>query len=283
MNDSSRARGAGAASTLASDWPDFGLTLDTGPAVLQERALCTHVGVAFRGQSNAMWRVNTAPTRRASFSPGTSWVYGQEGFVWARIPADHHCLNISVKPDRLRRIALENGLEPVAELRPEYFLHDTRLFHIASLIRLELLDPAGGDEAYRKTLSDLLAVHLLKHYCDTAAAAHFHRSPLSPLAMRRVKSFVDDHLDRRISLDDMAAIANMSTYYFAHAFRDSAGVPPHRYLVQRRMDRACVLLRNTRLSVAEIAWKLGYSNQSHFTQLFKREIGVTPSRFRHQS
>lgn len=270
-------------SRLQYDWRDFRIALDTGPAVLHERALEAHVGIAFRGQNNALWRVDGTATKHESFPPGTSWVYGHEGFVWAHIPAPHHCLNVTVKLDRLALIAAENGFGSAVELRPSYFLEDDRLYHIASLIRMELLDPDGGDSAYQKMLSDLLAIHLLRHYSDLIAPEDLHRSGLSPSVMRRVQSFVDEQLGSRISLENMAAIANMSTYHFAHAFRDVTGVPPHRYLTQRRIEQARELLRKTRLPVAEIAWRLGYSNQSHFTKLFRREVGVTPSAFRRQS
>jgi AraC-like DNA-binding protein len=106
------------------------------------------------------------------------------------------------------------------------------------------------------------------------------RGGLPPGAMRRVREYVEIHLSESIDLTTLAAIAGLSLYHFARAFKQSAGVTPHHYLVQRRVDRAQEMLARTTLSLSEIAFATGFSDQSHFARHFRQMLGMTPGQFR---
>jgi len=106
------------------------------------------------------------------------------------------------------------------------------------------------------------------------------RGGLPPGATRRVREYVEAHLSESIELATLAAAAGLSLYHFARAFKQSAGVTPHHYLVQRRIERAQQLLTGTDLSLAEIALTTGFSDQSHFARHFRQMLGVTPGQFR---
>ena len=81
-------------------------------------------------------------------------------------------------------------------------------------------------------------------------------------------------------LDHLAALAHMSPYHFARLFKKSTGLPPHQYVIARRVERAKELLRDRDpLPLAEVAAETGFSSQSHFTRHFKRFVGVTPRQF----
>ncbi len=91
------------------------------------------------------------------------------------------------------------------------------------------------------------------------------------------------HLADDIGLEDLAAIANLSAKHFARAFRQSTGMPPHRWLIERRIDRAKALLMEDRLNLAEIALTCGFADQSHFTAAFRKSVGATRAIFRRES
>jgi AraC family transcriptional regulator len=98
--------------------------------------------------------------------------------------------------------------------------------------------------------------------------------------LRAVIEYIDEHLGSELSLDDLAAVARLSPYHFARLFKNSTGLPPHQYVIARRVERAKELLRDrVRLPLAEIALEMGFSSQSHFTRHFKRLVGVTPRLF----
>ncbi|MEO7133691.1 MAG: helix-turn-helix transcriptional regulator, partial [Vicinamibacterales bacterium] len=92
---------------------------------------------------------------------------------------------------------------------------------------------------------------------------------------------VEENLGEELSVESIAREVGMSAFHFAHAFRAATGLPPHKYLMQRRMEHAKSLLRETDLSLTEIALRVGYSSSSHFCVGFQKLIHTTPSHYRH--
>jgi transcriptional regulator GlxA family with amidase domain len=106
------------------------------------------------------------------------------------------------------------------------------------------------------------------------------RGGLPPRALRRVREFIEAHLEENISIQMLAGIAGLSMYHFARAFKKSEGMTPHEYLIQRRVRRAKDLLAKTELPLSEIALASGFSDQSHCARRFREHVGVTPSSYR---
>lgn len=103
---------------------------------------------------------------------------------------------------------------------------------------------------------------------------------LSAGTMRRVREYVDVHLDESINLGMLAAVAGLSVHHFAREFKQSAGVTPHHYLTQKRVERAQEMLAQTDLSLSEIAYATGFSDQGHLARRFRHMLGTTPGAFR---
>jgi AraC-like DNA-binding protein len=97
--------------------------------------------------------------------------------------------------------------------------------------------------------------------------------------LHRVREQLHDELERNLSLDELAAIAGLSKYHLVHRFSAAFGLPPHRYHLQLRLDRARVLLRDGR-DIGDVATELGFADQSHLTRRFTRAFGVSPGRYR---
>ena len=93
--------------------------------------------------------------------------------------------------------------------------------------------------------------------------------------------YVEEHLDAGPTLEQMATVARLSPYHFARQFKKAAGLPPYQYVIMRRVERAKQLLQaGAGVSLAEVAVHAGFSDQSQFTNHFKRLVGVTPGQFR---
>jgi len=125
-----------------------------------------------------------------------------------------------------------------------------------------------------------MAVHLIRHILAPRRPARRPDGALPRGRLRAVAEYIEDQLDDGLSLEKMAAAARLSTYHFAHQFKRATGLPPYQYVIMRRVERAQQLLRNGDLSLAEIAARAGFSDQSVFCRHFKRLVGVTPGRFR---
>lgn len=105
-------------------------------------------------------------------------------------------------------------------------------------------------------------------------------SPLRPFILSRIESFVEHHLADEIRLEHLAGIASMSVDHFVRAFKQATGSTPHRYLLERRLDRAGVLLRDSAESVATIARRCGFPGAAHFSATFHTHYGTTPTAYR---
>jgi len=113
-----------------------------------------------------------------------------------------------------------------------------------------------------------------------ATAPEPSRGGLSPAVTRRVCDYIEGHLDEKMRLDGLAALTGLSTDHFARAFQHSVGVPPHTYLLRRRLEHVEHMLRETHAPLSEIALATGFSDQSHLARHFRRWAGMSPRQVR---
>jgi AraC family transcriptional regulator len=92
--------------------------------------------------------------------------------------------------------------------------------------------------------------------------------------------FIDANIDKSLALHLLARVSAMSVYHFARRFKESVGLSPHRYVLNRRVHRAQQLLQRDRIRLADLSLSCGFSSQAHFTTAFRREFGVTPGKYR---
>ena len=97
---------------------------------------------------------------------------------------------------------------------------------------------------------------------------------------RRVVDYIEANLHRQITVEELAAVACMSQFHFIRSFKRAFGLPPARYVAQRRVEEAQRLMLGSRRSLAEVALDCGFCNQSHMTRIFKSLAGTTPGVFR---
>ena len=103
---------------------------------------------------------------------------------------------------------------------------------------------------------------------------------LAPGAMRRVREYVEAHLSESVDLVALASVVGLSIHHFARGFKQSAGVTPHHYVTQKRVEHARDMLVQSDLSVSEIAIAVGFADQSHLTRHFRQMLGITPGQLR---
>ena len=145
-----------------------------------------------------------------------------------------------------------------------------------------LVKPYSRDDVFAAVECALMNYADAQRTLDLAAMAATaeHAGGLAPSALRRVQDHVAKHLNEPLALADLAGVAGLSPYHFAHCFKESAGVPPYRYVVLQRVEEARRLLRHTDWRVSDVAAAVGYESQGHFATLFKRETGVSPVQYR---
>ncbi len=107
-----------------------------------------------------------------------------------------------------------------------------------------------------------------------------HRRPLMTWRLKRVVAYVEAHIADRLTLQDLSRAAGISRMHFAAQFKALTGVTPHHYVLARRVEFSQTLLCAQEHTIAEIALAVGFSNQPHYTTVFRKFVGQTPGRWR---
>ena len=133
--------------------------------------------------------------------------------------------------------------------------------------------------------SESILLHLLKNYVQLGSAPEMFRGGLTRAVRERVIEYMHDRLDQPVALEELAEVAQLSPFHFNRMFRISMAATPHQYLTKLRIEQAQQLLAEPPvdgrfLSLATIALRCGFSNQSHFGRTFKQQVGVTPAKYR---
>jgi AraC-like DNA-binding protein len=167
-----------------------------------------------------------------------------------------------------------------AELKPRLFFFDRDLWDTALKLKAQVEQPAPGNRLYAEALGNVMAHELLRLENGAAPAKQNIRGGLAGWQKKKLAEYIEEHLAEDVSLPALAAIADLSPFHFARAFKQSFGLPPHRYLVSRRIEKAKNLLATPALPVTRIGLDLGFGEVSSFTTAFRKHAGLTPTEYR---
>ncbi|PLT17390.1 MULTISPECIES: AraC family transcriptional regulator [Ralstonia] len=188
--------------------------------------------------------------------------------------ADCRFLRIALSDTFVRSIGEQVGVR--ADITPRLHWRDARVHHLAAALGAELEAEDTSDALYAESLCTALVVRLLSSSRDVASGMANSAGTLAPRVATRVIDYIEAHLHTRLTLTELAAQAGLSVPHFNALFRATLGVPAHRYVVQRRVERAKALLLEGHRSASQIALEVGFAHQSHLTQWMQRLLGVTP-------
>lgn len=191
-------------------------------------------------------------------------------------------LHVFLDPAIVTEVAEEIGQERF-QLIDGVGLVDPTLSEIARQLLIEIENPGIGTRLYADTMSRTLALHLLRRHSTAGAGAASDRIEMTARQLRITTDYVENHLEEDLSLGSIAAAPGMSPFRFARAFKKATGQSPRQYVIGRRIERAKELLRLGTFELAEIANRVGFATQSHFTAVFRKRCGTTPKRYQNLS
>lgn len=192
------------------------------------------------------------------------------------------CISLYTSREALDRVHEEHELGPVGSLRAlkGLAIDDPVIKNLGEALVPAFERPDAASQLFVDHVALALLSHLTAFYCEKSAVSRPIRGGLAPWQERRSKEMLLAHIDGRLGLADLARESGLSRSHFARAFRNSTGLPPHKWLLARRIELAQDLLRNSTLSLEKIAARCGFTDQSHFTRTFSRALGLSPGQWR---
>ena len=167
---------------------------------------------------------------------------------------------------------------------PRLFFEDTAIQNTAAKLKQAIEAPGSASQLYIEALGVVLIHELIRLNRGTtqpvaSVRGDLVRGGLAAWQQRIVTSYIEEHLSEQIPLAVLARLARLSTFHFCRAFKQSFGVPPHRYHTNRRIEQAKAMLAERKHSVTEVGLTVGFSETSSFTAVFRKVTGQTPSRY----
>ena len=161
-------------------------------------------------------------------------------------------------------------------------VQDDVIKQVGLSVLAEMECPTAAGRMLAETSSLFLAARLMHAHSDIRITQGLltTQGRLENARLKRVLAFVEDHLAEEITVKDLADVACLSIFHFTRAFAAATGVPPHRYVSDRRLAAAKALIAAGKASLSEIAFSCRFSSQSSFTRAFRRATGVTPAEYR---
>jgi AraC family transcriptional regulator len=219
--------------------------------------------------------------RRVTSSPGRFSLLGrgfeQKPLAWS---GTREMLYVAIGADQLGRF-MRHGLDLAClNVEPQYGVSDPHVVALLLNMRDEIRAGCPTGRLYGEALSLALAAYLFQRYSVELEPASRDRLALSPGQVARIREYIRTNLARDIALTELADQLNLSPHYFSMLFKRALGVSPHHYVLRERIAQAQRLLAASRISISEVALSLGFSDQSHFSQAFRKMTGTTPKRYR---
>lgn len=179
-------------------------------------------------------------------------------------------------PIAITRTAYESIEPDRITLLPQSMQTDPLIYQIGAALRNVLQTQPQQSKLYAESMATALSAHLLQHYSTQKPSLKSFSGGLPKYKLRQAIDYIQAHLADDISLSAIAQSVGMSQYHFSRLFKQATGFSPYQYVVKCRVERGKELLLQKKFTIAEVALEVGFSNQGHFTQNFKRLIGVTP-------
>lgn len=212
---------------------------------------------------------------------GGMYVVGEQPTTLLHVGAYSDTLEMYPDLALLGDVARERGIRSL-EIEPTLkgqgsltFARDAVVLAVAHLLRRACMNRRTISDLEAAALAHVLAERLITlQHGDSAPS----RAPqqLGQRTLARLADYIEGALHRRLTLEELARVAELSPFHFARSFKATTGLPPHQYVLARRIELAKRLIMASSQSIQEVAWSVGFENISHFRRQFAAQVGVVP-------
>jgi AraC family transcriptional regulator len=269
------------ASIRGTRWDGLALEALSGlpPVAVPDHEHPTHLLSLLVGAPLAIEWTTGGRTQSAVNEPGTIHLLPKgtsDRLVWK---GRSNRVLVTLEPRLLTGALEQTAHRDDLDLETHWRLNDRHLVSLILALQADMEDGCPAGRLFGESLGTAIAVYLGRRY-GAIRTGPLAKGGLPGYRLRRVIDYIASNLDKELSLLDLAGVAGASPHHFGELFRQSTSMSPHRYVLVRRIERAKELLRSPALTVLDVAVQTGFSDQSHFTKVFRRIVGTTPSHYR---
>lgn len=222
--------------------------------------------------------------RRGVTPPGGLYLFNFQTDPICNFHSAFDFVRFYISRQALEYLAEDNDVSPGGSLaRPPLGAVDPILFNLACAALPALAHAEGASQLFVDYLALAFHAHVLATYAGPCLDIRRARAALSPWQVRTATELIASRLDGKMSIIELARACHLSQSYFSRAFLQTLGMPPHRYLLHRRIDRAKSLMNTGSEPLPVVAKLCGFATQSHFTRVFTAIEGVSPGRWRRRN
>ena len=265
--------------SLNSEYEQFTMPVISEPMIVW--VLSGEAETRERDSSQHEWEIHNVKTGSLYITAGGA----PYEFSWKRLSDDPFqvlmlVLNQPIFDEALRDQFGKDSAH--AQLGDHSGIDDPQLVALMQLLKVES-KRVTPSKLFIDSAAKAVAVHLARQYTLLTEASREHKSALPSYKLKQIHDWMVEHLTEEFCLSKLAHMAGISDYHFNRLFKKATGVPPSQYHIKLRIEEAKRLLRETKMSVIDVAMAVGYANSSHFARLFRKETGMTPTNYRRQA
>jgi AraC family transcriptional regulator len=238
------------------------------------------LGLCLRGVGEMKIRVGRG-MQRVTSSPGRFSLlcrgYEQKPLEWT---GTREMLYVGIRPAQLHGAEVEEWDLSCLSIEPQYAVSDSQVVSLVLSMRREIHAGCPGGRLHAEALSLALVTRLRALYSRDPASERGCKLALPPAQARRVCEYIRSHLASDVGVAELAQQVNLSPHHFSMLFKHALGISPHQYVLHERIMEARRQLAGGPTDISELALRLGFSDQSHFSRAFRKMTGTTPKRYR---
>jgi AraC family transcriptional regulator len=238
--------------------------------VIKEHRLIVNIGqpVFFEWKKDSKWIGNSYPT-------GAFTLLSQGEIHQPRWDKDFDFIAIAISPEFADNLVEVNNVAFIEQRG----VFDPFISQLSTKMHHELKEESFAGKIYGESIAIAFILHIIANYLKNKGSRFLPKGKLTATQLGRIIEYSNSFLNMNIGLNDMASQVNLSPYHLAHLFKNTLGTSPYRYLLQLKCERAKYLIKNKNMSFTEIAYELGFSDQAHFSNSFKRTFGISPRQY----
>lgn len=254
---------------------------DVPPIAIPDHEHPTHfINLLVKGNITAEWTVG-GKTGIADHSPGTIYMLPagtRDRLTWSGTTSR---IVLVMEPRFLARSMEQTAHLHDLELIPQWNLRDRHIQSLILALHADLQDGSPAGPLFGESLAVALGHYLIRrHSSRIGRSGTSTQGGMPSVRLNRVVEFMNQNLRRDLRLSELAQVAGMSPHYFCQLFKQSTGYTAYQYVLRQRIESAKRYLRDPKVTLTVASAATGFADQSHFTKVFRRMVGVTPAQFR---